>query len=186
MTGASGGIGAACARALRGGGSPRGRPLPPRRGARPRGGRDLDGGADRPGGPDGRGSRSTGSSTRRAARSAGSTSAPRSPGSGPRRTCRSGSFRSSAGSETLTPEPHLGLPDGPRLSCARSSGTATARSSSSARRPASSARPGTRTTRRRSRPSLGGLLLQPEERDRADRAARTRERGRARAGPSRR
>ena len=45
--------------------------------------------------------RSTGSSQPRARRSAGSTCAPRSPASGPRRTCRYGGSRSSAGSRPL-------------------------------------------------------------------------------------
>jgi NAD(P)-dependent dehydrogenase (short-subunit alcohol dehydrogenase family) len=82
----------------------------------------------------------------------GLTSAPRSPGAGPRRTSRSGGSRSLAGRRRSAETSRLRFSP-PAPFCVRSSGTDTVASSSSGRPRAFSVRPATPTTRRRSRRS---------------------------------
>ena len=156
VTGASGGIGAACARAFAAEGARVARPLPPRRGARARASRRS-------------------SAARRSRRPTSPTSsevdrlfADARAALGPIDVCAAvaGVWPSEdvpvwelsleRWEDTLRAEPDGDVPRPPARSSARSSAPATARSSSSARPRGVSARPATPTTRPRSRPCWAG------------------------------
>ena len=143
------------------------RPLPPRR-ERARG---AGGGARRrcrrPGRPHGRGDVERLFDEART-RSAGSTCAPRSPGVWPSEDVPVWELPLERWEETLRANLTATFLTARGVPARGRARAATARSSSSARRPASSARPVTPTTRPRS-PRSSAASSAPEERDRADR-----------------
>ena len=155
ITGGSGGIGSACARAFASEGArvlvhyhrgeERARALAEELGGAPIAQADLTVEDD-----------VAASSTRRARRSARWTSASRCRASGRETTSRSGSFRSSVGRRRCARTSRRPS-SSPAGSCARSSGPGTARSSSSARPLACSARRAMPTTPPRSRRSSAGF-----------------------------